>query len=482
MSSRIRCLIWAPLISTIVLAGCIGHGNLKPRGKLIDSASLASTRTLAQSTTDADAWPKQQWWKVLGDAQLDALVAEADEKSPSLAAAQARIEQARALAETRGAVLAPDVSGNFKAARQRLSENGFFPPPFGGSKFTQYDLTVDLKYALDFWGQNSALLKSALNAERAAEVDRYAARLLLIADIVKSYVQLDRAYVLRDIAQATLDQRKQLLDLTQKRVTAGLDTQLDLKQSDAALPQSQGDIVRLNQQIKVLQHQLAALTGQGPDRGLSLDRPHLHAAQAAALPTVVPANLVGRRPDVVAQRWRVEASAEDIHAAHAAFYPDINLAASLGFESLGLDHLLDFGSHTYNVGPALRLPIFGGGRLRAQLRANDASFDLAVADYNRTVIGALQEVADILSALASIEEERDAADRAVTALQGAYDIAVLRYRAGLSNYLVVLIAEGQVLQQKQLRADIEARKLDASVSLIRALGGGFEPAADESAS
>jgi NodT family efflux transporter outer membrane factor (OMF) lipoprotein len=230
----------------------------------------------------------------------------------------------------------------------------------------------------------------------------------------------------------------------------------------------------------VLQHQLAALAGQGPDRGLNLVRPQLHAAQAVALPTVVPANLVGRRPDIVAQRWRVEATGQDIHAAQAAFYPDINLAASLGFESLGLDKLLDFGSHTYNAGPALRLPIFGGGRLRAQLRANDASFDLAVADYNKTVIGALQEVADVLATLASIEKERDAADRAVTALQGAYDIAVLRYRAGLSNYLVVLIAEGQVLQQKQLKADIEARKLDASISLIRALGGGFEPAADES--
>ncbi len=477
---RIRCGPRVPLLCVLMLTGCVGHSHIKPQGKLIDSASLASTRTFAESTVDADAWPKQQWWKALGDAQLDELIAEAADKSPSLAAAQARIEQARALAETRGAVLVPDISGNFKAGRQRLSENGFFPPPFGGSKFTQYDLTVDLKYEFDLWGQNSALLKSALNAERAAEVDLYAARLLLIADIVKSYVQLDRAYALREIAQATLEQRKQLLDLTQKRVTAGLDTQLDLKQSDAALPQSEGDILRLDQQIKVLQHQLAALAGQGPDRGSSLARPHLHAGQVAVLPTVVPANLVGRRPDVVAQRWRVEANAEDIHAAQAAFYPDINLAASLGFESLGLDHLLDLGSHTYNVGPALRLPIFGGGRLRAQLRANDASFDLAVADYNKTVVGALQEVADVLAALASVEQERDAADRAVIALQGAYDIAVLRYRAGLSNYLVVLIAEGQVLQQKQLRADIEARKLDASISLIRALGGGFELAADES--
>jgi NodT family efflux transporter outer membrane factor (OMF) lipoprotein len=471
----IRRIIVSVLCSALLVA-CASRGNLKADGKLLDPAQLQSSATFSGAAIDNAGWPTTQWWATLGDSQLDMLMNEAFDKSPSLAAAQARIQQARALAESRGADSKPDVAGKFKVGRQRLSENGFFPPPFAGSKFTQYDLGVEVGYDFDFWGRNRAALRAALDAQHVAEVDIYAARLALAADIVRSYIQLDRAYALKDVAQATLDQRKSLLELTRQRVSAGLDTQLELRQSDAALPQSEGDLVRLGEQIDMLGHQLAALAGQGPDRGQQLTRPHIDATRLAALPTVVPADLVGRRPDVVAQRWRVEAAGQDIKSSEAAFYPNINLAAIVRLESLRVSDLLDYSSHDYNIGPAIRLPIFDGGRLRAQLRGSNASYDLAVADYNNTVVGALREVADAVTTLSSIETERAAVDRAITALQGAYDIAVLRYRAGLSSYLNVLVAEGQVLQQKQLKADIDARRMDASISLIHALGGGFDDA------
>lgn len=469
-----RCRLIGIVVCGALLGACVSHGDLKPGGKLLDPAQLQSTTTFSAAAPDTGVWPTAEWWQMLGDSQLDTLMKEAFGQNPSLAVAQARIEQARALAESRGSDLKPGVEGSFKVSRQRLSENGFFPPPFAGSKFTQYDLGVDVGYEFDFWGRNRSALRAALDSQRVAEVDRYAARLALAVDIVKSYIQLDRAYALRDVAQATLDQRKSLRELTQKRVNAGLDTQLELRQSEAALPQSEGELLRLNEQIDQLHHQLAALAGQGPDRGQQLVRPQIDATQVAHLPSEVPADLVGRRPDVVAQRWRVEAAHQDIKSSESAFYPNINLAATIRLESLAIGKLFDYASHDYNVGPAVRLPIFDGGRLRAQLRGSNASYDLAVADYNSTVIGALQQVADALTTLSSIEAERSAADRAIGALQGAYEISIVRYRAGLSNYLNVLIAEGLVLQQKQLKADIEARRLDASINLIHALGGGFE--------
>ena len=189
-----------------------------------------------------------------------------------------------------------------------------------------------------------------------------------------------------------------------------------------------------------------------------------------------PADLIGRRADLVAQRWRVDAATNQVDAAKAQFYPDINLVAFVGLSSLGLDRFVDAGSRTYGVGPALHLPLFDGGRLRAQLETRRADVDAAIVAYNGTLLRALREVADEVTSLQAIERQQQAQAEATAAADAAYELAVQRYQAGLGNFLVVLTAQTNVLAQRRAASDLKARHLAAEIGLARALGGGYRDA------
>jgi NodT family efflux transporter outer membrane factor (OMF) lipoprotein len=252
---------------------------------------------------------------------------------------------------------------------------------------------------------------------------------------------------------------------------------VELKQAAAAIPAAEADIAAINEQMDLLRNQLAALAGAGPDRGVAIARPAVVAQKELALPAALPADLIGRRPDVVAGRWRVEAAARDITVAKADFYPNVNLLAFAGFQSIGINHLLQGSSAIAGIGPAIRLPIFDAGRLRSQLAARNADYDVAAEQYNASLVEALREVADQVAAWRGIEIQITQSDAALARFQEAYDLALLRYREGLSNYLTVLTVEGQVLGQQRQLADLRARQRDTAVGLVRALGGGYQPEA-----
>jgi NodT family efflux transporter outer membrane factor (OMF) lipoprotein len=347
------------------------------------------------------------------------------------------------------------------------------PPPYAGTWNWQNQATLDFSYELDFWGRNRAALQSALGQAKAAEVDAFAARLMLSVAIAQAYVELERDYAQLDIAEATLGERSHLLDLTGRRVAAGLDSRVELKQAEAAVPASREQIAKLREAIALARNQLAALVGQGPDRGLAIARPATRSAPPAAIPANVPADLIGRRPDVVAQRWRVESAARDVDVARDAFYPNVSLTAFAGFQSIGLGQFLHAGSRILGIGPAVSLPIFNGGALRATLSGRHADYDAAVEQYNQAIVEALRDVVDQLTSMRFVGEQREEQRLALGSAQEAYDLAVLSYRNGLGNYLQVLSAESQVLAQKSLAADLDARSLALSVNLIRALGGGY---------
>jgi NodT family efflux transporter outer membrane factor (OMF) lipoprotein len=285
---------------------------------------------------------------------------------------------------------------------------------------------------------------------------------------------LQRAYDQLDIAQALLEERERIRALTEQRVASGIDSKVELRQAEAALPAAQERVTQLNETIQLTRNQLAALLGQGPDRGLAIVRPHMQATAALALPAQLPADLLGRRPDIVAQRWRAEAARKSIASARAQFYPNVNLVAFLGLQSIGLSQFLQAGNTVAGIGPALTLPIFDGGRLRANLAGRNADYDIAVEDYNQSLADALREVVDQLASFRSIDEQRSQVALGLGTAEDAYQLALLRYKEGLGNYLQVLSAESQVLAQKSLRADLDARELDVSVNLTRALGGGYQ--------
>jgi NodT family efflux transporter outer membrane factor (OMF) lipoprotein len=277
------------------------------------------------------------------------------------------------------------------------------------------------------------------------------------------------------VAQRTLAQRQQTQQLVKDRLQAGLDTQLELQQSESGLPEARFQIEALKEQEALLLNALAALTSQ-QNKPLALVNIAPAAinsiANAQTKVDAVPMDLLGRRADVVAARWRVEAATKDVDNAKTLFYPNINLTAFAGFSSIGFDKLVQSSSAQWGVGPAIRLPLFEGGRLRANLKGKAADLDAAIETYNATVVDAVRDVADQLASTKAIERQQVEQKAAQQSAESAYAIAVQRYEAGLGNYLNVLNAETAVLAQRKLAVDLAARSVDTQIQLIRALGGG----------
>ena len=228
--------------------------------------------------------------------------------------------------------------------------------------------------------------------------------------------------------------------------------------------------------IDLARHQLADLVGAGPDRGQQLKRPQLTAPADIALPSVLPADLLGRRPDVAAARAQVECAAHGVKAAEADFYPNVNLTAFAGLQSIGLSQLFEASDRIVGGGPALSLPVFNRRALRGALYTRQAQVDLTVAQYNQTLLDAVREVADVVANWRALERETLEQQLALDDAQRSYDLTTERYRAGLDNYLSVLSSQNQVLLAQGLRAELQARRLSFSVELVRALGGGYRAA------
>ena len=464
--------------AALLLAACASTGGLAPSSSLRPAEGVAAARSLEGVRVTPAAWPARDWWKAYGDAQLDALIDEALAGSPTLAIAAARTRRALATVDVSRAALSPRVDASASTTRERFSERGTTPPPYAGTTQSINQLQATLSWEIDFWGKNRAAYEAAVGVARAAEVDEYAARLALSTAIAQAYAELDHAYLQLDVASAHLRERQQIFDLTRDRNSAGIDSKVELKQAESALPATREEIARLTERIALARNEIAALLGQGPDRGLAIARPAAAALTPLALPSNVPAELIGRRPDVVAQRWRVEAASRAIDAAKGEFYPNVNLLAFVGFQAIGGGGFLGAASRMAGLTPAVSLPIFDAGRLRGNLAGRDAEYDVAVEQYNQVLADAMRDVVDQLASFRSVEAQRTEQRLAQSTAQEAYDLARLRYREGLGNYLQVLSAEAPLLAQQGLDADLRARELVLSINLVRALGGGFDaPAA-----
>jgi NodT family efflux transporter outer membrane factor (OMF) lipoprotein len=458
-----------------LLTGCASMSGIAPHAHSRNANELASQHALSATPTSSAAWPKADWWKAYSDPQLDVLIDEALAHSPTLNVAAARTRKALALADASRSALSPHIDASASSTREHFSEHGLVPPPFGGTTQTLNQMQLALSWDPDVWGKNRSAYEAALGSARAAQIDAQAARLQLSTGVAQAYVQLQRAYLQRDVAQATLAAREKLVALTRDRNAAGLDSRLEVKQAEAALPATREEIAALDERIGLARNQIAALMGAGPDRGLAIARPAATALAAVALPSSLPAELLGRRPDIIAQRWRIEAASKNVASQKAEFYPDVNLLAFVGLQSLGGANLLTAASRMLGAGPAVTLPIFDAGRLRAQLSAKDADYDVAVEQYNQTLADAMREVVDQIVSFRSLDEQRRQQRDAAATTREAYDLALLRYREGIGNYLQVLSAEQPMLAQQSLDADLSARALELSINLVRALGGGYVP-------
>ena len=456
-----------------VLAGCVSRGDWHAT-PAIAPQNLIANRTLANATVAPEAWPTDTWWTGYGDPQLDALIAESFEGSPSLEIAQARLRSAQSQATRAKAAREPTTTVDAQVTKQRFPENGLYPPPYAGSFVTQGQLALDFSYEIDFWGRNREALASARATVQAAEADKAAARLALAVAVARAYFQLNLSYAFLDVTQANLAQQVSILDLTRQRVAAGLENTARVKQSEGQVALVRASVDATQANIDTTRNAIAALVGVGPDRGLDLQRPHLNAPANIVLPSTLPVDLLGRRPDVTAARWRVEAAARGVAASEAAFYPNVNLVAFAGLQAVGLSKLFDANDAIVGGGPAFSLPVFNRGQLRGALEAQQAQYDLSVGQYNQSLIDAIHDVADVMTNWAAIDKVTADARVALEAAQNSYQLTRERYSAGLDNYLSVLSAENQVFLAQALIAELQSRRLTTSTDLIRALGGGYK--------
>ena len=447
------------------LAACANFSGITPEAQL-RQAPAADANAPVVAAVDAE------WWHGFADPQLDRLVALALDGSPNLKLAQARLRRAQAATEGVQSATLPQVAANGQAMRQLYSANGLYPPPYGGGIYNSGTAQLSANWELDFFGKNRAALEAALGQAQAAQADTQAARVLLVSQVARSYFQLLRLNGQLALANRTLAQRSELLALVRDRVNAGLDTRLELNQSQGSLPEARQQIEALNEQIALARNGLSALIGQS-NAADALVLPALEAIKNVANIQTIPADLLGRRADIAAARWRVEAAGADISSTKAQFYPDINLMGFAGFSSIGLGNLLHAGSQQWGIGPAIHLPIFDAGRLRAGLKTKTADLDAAVESYNAALVDAVRDVADQLTSQQSIARQQAEQRAAQQAAEAAYEIAVQRYSAGLGNYLNVLTAETAVLAQRRSQVDLAARALDTQVALVRSLGGGY---------
>ncbi|MGC3965458.1 MAG: efflux transporter outer membrane subunit [Rhodocyclaceae bacterium] len=448
---------------------------LPPQSTSREPRTASHYQTQQSFEAAASAWPTQHWWSDYGDTQLSTLIDEALRSAPDMAAASARLRRAEAMGTVANSALGPQIGANAAASVEKLSYNHIIAKEFTPKGWNDYGrLTLDFNWQLDFWGKNRAALAAALSQADAARAEVAAAQLGLAAAIAGNYAEFARLYAVRDTLARAVDIRRQSVALFDERYRNGLETKGSLSEAQARMAAVEGELLALDEDIGLMRNRLAALLGAGPDRGIALTRPNVALDQAFGLPQALAAHLLGRRPDVVAARMLVESQQHTIERAKAEFYPDVNLTAFIGVQSLGLDMLTRPGSDLGGIGPAISLPLFTAGRLQGQLRGATAGYDEAVANYDLTVTQALHEVADAATSRKALDGRLAKAREAVRSAADSHRVATERYAGGLANYLEVLYAEDGLLDAQRNLAIVQSRAFSLDVALKRALGGGYE--------
>ena len=451
----------------LALAGCISSAGLLPSGKPLDVAGIANDTTFS-------GWPEQYWWAVYGDNVLDALIEHALAASPDLELARARIDMADAAVGFTHGRLLPQVSFGVDSTYQRYPEHGQ-NRNLAGEDGSDNRLEFRGSYELDFFGRNRAALAAATSNSRASAASQQAVRVAVASAVARTYFDLARLIAEHQVVSDTRVQREKILTLVKARVAEGLDSKVELRQAEGALPAIDGELALLDENIDRLRSLLSKLAVIEPSATATL-APALAKVAAPILPNTIPSDLLARRADITAARWEIEATTRGTDAIKAEFYPRVNLTAFAGVAALGVSSLFEAGAGSLGVNPSVSLPIFDGERLRSKLKFADAQVDRAIAEYNAALLNAMQEVVHAVTSLRALEHRQTAQVAAQAAAESAYDLALQRYRAGLTGYLTVLATESEVLAQRRAATALKARALLLNVELNSALGGGFDAA------
>ena len=414
----------------------------------------------------------EKWWQVFKDPELDALEDQIKVSNQNLKESEAQYRQARALVRIYRADLYPTVRAAPTATRYRYSDNKPPVSSISGASFNDYVLPGDVSYELDAWGRIRHNVQYYRESAQASAADLATVNLSLEAELAMDYFELRSADAQAQLLNSTVSDYERTLQLTEDRHQGGLASDLDVQQAATQLEATRSLATDVGVARAQFEHAIAVLTGKPPaDLSLAFSPA---TAPPPAVPPGLPSQILERRPDVAGAERRMAAANEQIGIARAAYFPSISLTGSGGFESGVLGTLLQGPAAFYTLGAAATETVFDAGRRRGMTEQAQAGYDQTVAAYRQTVLSAFQDVEDNLAALRILDEESKSEDLAVRAATRATDLSLNQYKGGITNYLQVLTAQTAQLTAERASVDILRRRLDASVGLIKALGGGWD--------
>jgi len=465
---------WMSLVFSVLVAGCaVGPDYREPTLVTPDSWNTLPEQAVRAESEDASILAA--WWTVFEDPLLTELIEQALANNKTVEQARARVLEARARRGAAAGPFFPSIDASAGASRTKYDERIVVPEDglVARNDRELYTGGLDASWELDLFGRQRRAFEAATATLGATEAELRDALVTLLGDVAVNYTALRTAQARLALAERNLAAQSELVDITRWRAEAGLATVLDVEQAETSYQQTRAQIPLLESSLTNALNRLAVLTGQMP--GALHERLSAPAPIPVAPDTIVvdvPADVVRRRPDIRAAERRLAAQSAQVGVAKAALYPSLSLSGSIGLQSLSASDLLD-GSQTDRVGLSLRIPLFAGGALRANLRAQYAALDQAFAAYEAVVLAALEEVENALAAWTSEQQRRQALLLAVDAARRARELALVQYNSGLVDFQTVVTADRQLISLEDSLAVNEGELTSSLIRLYKALGGGW---------
>jgi NodT family efflux transporter outer membrane factor (OMF) lipoprotein len=420
----------------------------------------------------SDAVLRGDWWTLFGDPGLNALEAQVDVSNQNLKAAEARFDQARALIRVSQSQKYPTVTAGTQITSNRDSSTYAFATPTTSRNFGNFSLPIDVNYEVDAWGRVRHSIEAARTEAQATAADLETLRLSFHAELAYDYFELRSADAEQRLLDDTVDEYRRALQLTQNRFEGGAAAGSEVAQAQTQLEATRTQDADIAVRRAQFEHAIAVLVGKSP-AVFSLAAKPLD-IQPPVIPVGLPSQLLERRPDIAASERRVAEANEQVGIAHAAYFPQILLGAALGLEGQSIADWLNWPSRFWALGPSVLQTVFDGGRRRAAQQSSEFNYNATVATYRETALDAFQQVEDNLAALRVLEKETQTQRAAVLAAERSLELSTNRYTGGLVTYLEVVTAQGATLANERAAVDIQRRRMDASILLIKALGGGWD--------
>lgn len=461
----------------LYLCSCIRVSDAEKDARIVPTGM---SDTIARAIKEKDFfvadWPSPTWWEMFGDPQLVTCIQQAIENSPSIPNAQARLNAAQQVQKQRGSWLFPTLDGNFEYNWQKQGTNTFFRS-FGSlfpATINQFDLKLDLNYNIDFWGKYRNSWRSAQFATFAEQAEYAQVLLTVTAAVAGAYFELQSALVKMMLYEELKQEKEEILALLVLRLEKGLNPEMNSLEARKELQEVLSQKEQLRQQIVLLEHQLAALMGKGPDNAPRIVLSQAPLLEEFPLPNSIALDLVARRPDLRAQILRAQAAAYTVGAKQADFYPSVDLTGFIGFETVTEASLLSMRSGLSSLAPAVNLPIFNAGRIKARVDEARALYDQSIFEYNQAVVRAAKEVADELTLFHGIHQQISFIEVAKEMVAHKKKLSQERFDTGVSNYFAVVLDRVELTKTKMTLKELQYMRQLAAVRLIKALGGGYQ--------